>query len=78
MLLVSRVDRLSRKVRQLAQLHRARHVFALEMRRSDSPEAASAALGHSDVSTTMRHYGHWQPDERAIAFEALASAREGA
>jgi integrase len=36
-------------------LHRARHGFALEMRRAASLEAASQALGHSDLSTTMRH-----------------------
>jgi hypothetical protein len=38
-------------------LHRARHWFALEMRRAVSLEAASQALGHADLSTTMRHYG---------------------
>jgi integrase len=58
-------------------LHRARHGFALEMRRAVSLEAASHALGHSDLSTTMRHYGHWADDELAIAFEALVAAREG-
>jgi integrase len=40
-----------------------------------SLEAASAALGHTDLSTTMRHYGHWQPDELAEAFDALAAER---
>jgi integrase len=58
-------------------LHRGRHGFALEVRRAVSLEAASQALGHSDLSTTMRHYGHWADDELAIAFEALAAAREG-
>jgi integrase len=57
-------------------LHRARHGFALEMRRAVSLEAASQALGHSDLSTTMRHYGHWADDELATAFEALAAVRE--
>jgi integrase len=57
-------------------LHRARHGFALEMRRAASLEAASQALGHSDLSTTMRHYGHWADDELAAAFEALALVRE--
>jgi integrase len=33
-------------------LHRARHGFALEMRRAVSLEAASQGLGHSDLSTT--------------------------
>jgi integrase len=57
-------------------LHRARHGFALEMRRAVSLEAAWQALGHSDLSTTMRHYGHWADDELASAFEALAAVRE--
>ena len=39
-------------------LHRAHHGFALEMRRAASLEAASQALGHADLATTMRHYGH--------------------
>jgi len=58
-------------------IHRARHGFALEMRRAVSLEAASRALGHSDLSITMRHYGHWQGDELAAAFETLAATREG-
>src|SRR5262245_59475450 len=57
-------------------LHRARHGFALEMRRAASLEAASQALGHSDLSTAMRHYGHWADDELAAAFDALAAARK--
>jgi integrase len=58
-------------------LHRARHGFALDMRRAVSLEAASQALGHTDLARTMRHYGHWQQDELADAFETLAAAREG-
>jgi site-specific recombinase XerD len=46
-------------------MHRARHGFALEMRQAVSLEAASQALGHADLATTMRHYGHWQDDELA-------------
>lgn len=57
-------------------MHRARHGFALEMRRASSLEAASKALGHSDLSTTMRAYGHWHADELAAAFEAREAARE--
>jgi integrase len=56
-------------------MHRARHGFALEMRRAVSLEAASAALGHTDLSTTMRHYGHWDTDELADAFAKLTAAR---
>ena len=52
-------------------LHRARHGFALDMRRAASLEAASQALGHADLAKTMRHHGH-----RAEAFEPLVAARE--
>ena len=58
-------------------MHRARHGLAFDMRREVSLEAASQALGHADLATTMRHYGHWADDELARAFEALAAAREG-
>ena len=58
-------------------LHRTRHGFALEMRRALSLEAASQALCHAYPATTMRHYGHWQEDELAAAFESLVAAREG-
>jgi integrase len=57
-------------------LDRARHGFALEMRRAVSLEAASQALGHAGLSTTMRHYGHWADEELSSAFEALAAARD--
>jgi integrase len=43
--------------------------------RAASLEAASQALGHADLATTMRHYGHRQDDELALAFEQLAAAR---
>jgi len=56
-------------------MHRARHGFAMEMRRAVSLEAASKALGHSDLSTTMRAYGHYQDDELASAFDALERSR---
>jgi integrase len=46
------------------------------MRGAASLEAASQALGHADLVTTMRHYGHWQDDELALAFEQLAAARK--
>ena len=57
-------------------MHRARHGFALDMRRAVSLEAASQALGHADLATTMRHYGHYQDDELASAFETLSASRE--
>lgn len=38
-------------------MHRARHAFAQELRRVAGVEAASQALGHSDLSTTLGIYG---------------------
>ncbi len=39
-------------------MHRARHSFAVDMRRVGGIDAASHALGHSDLSTTLSTYGH--------------------
>ena len=39
-------------------MHQARHLFAMELRRVAGVEAASQALGHSDLSTTLGIYGH--------------------
>ena len=39
-------------------MHQARHLFATELRRVAGVEAASQALGHSDLSTTLGIYGH--------------------
>jgi integrase len=55
-------------------MHRARHTFAMELRRVAGVEAASQALGHSDLSTTLGIYGQDQRDlERAM--EAFAASR---
>jgi integrase/recombinase XerD len=45
-------------VRSGLNMHRARHTFATELRRVAGVEAASQALGHSDLSTTLGIYGH--------------------
>jgi integrase/recombinase XerC len=39
-------------------MHRARHTFATELRRVAGIDAASQALGHADLSTTLGIYGH--------------------
>lgn len=39
-------------------MHQARHTFAMDLRRVAGVEAASQALGHSDLSTTLGIYGH--------------------
>lgn len=44
-------------------LHEARHLFAMEMRRVAGIDAASHALGHADLSTTLSAYGHWDDSD---------------
>ncbi len=39
-------------------MHRARHGFATKMRRTAGIDAASHALGHSELNTTLSIYGH--------------------
>lgn len=47
-----------RGVTQGLNMHRARHLFALELRRVAGIDAASQALGHANLSTTLGIYGH--------------------
>jgi integrase len=53
-------------------MHRARHSFAREMRRTAGIEAASQALGHADLSRTLNIYGHQDKSDLERAFEAFA------
>jgi integrase len=39
-------------------MHQARHTFAMELRHVAGIDAASHALGHADLSTTLGIYGH--------------------
>jgi integrase len=63
-------------VRAGLNMHRARHTFATELRRVAGVEAASQALGHSDLSTTLGIYGHQDQGDLERAMEAFADARE--
>jgi integrase/recombinase XerD len=53
-------------------MHRARHSFARDLRRAAGVEAASQALGHSDLSTTLGIYGHQDVRDLESAMEAFA------
>lgn len=57
-------------------MHRARHTFAMELRRVAGVEAASQALGHSDLSTTLGIYGHQDGTDLEQAMEKYARWRE--
>lgn len=54
-------------------MHQARHLFAVELRRVAGVEAASHALGHSDLSTTLGIYGHFDMTDLEQAMERYAS-----
>jgi integrase/recombinase XerC len=56
-------------------MHRARHTFATDLRRVAGIDAASHALGHSDLNTTLAIYGHRDASDLECAMEALASSR---
>lgn len=57
-------------------MHRARHTFAMEMRRAAGIDAASQALGHSDLNTTLGIYGHQDSSDLEAAMEKFAVWRE--
>jgi integrase len=63
-------------VRSGLNMHRARHTFATELRRVAGVEAASQALGHTDLSTTLGIYGDQDQRDLERAMEAFANARE--
>jgi len=58
-------------------MHRARHTFATELRRNVGDiGVVQHMLGHSDVSTTERYYGHYDLSDLARAMERFSRARE--
>lgn len=57
-------------------MHRARHTFAMELRRVAGIDAASQALGHSSLSTTLGIYGHMDGSDLERAMEKYAAWRE--
>ncbi len=56
-------------------MHQARHTFAMELRRVAGIDAASHALGHSDLSTTLSIYGHRNDADLERAMEQYAAWR---
>lgn len=54
-------------------MHQARHAFAMELRRVAGVEAASQALGHSDLSTTLGIYGHQDGTDLERAMDRYAA-----
>jgi integrase/recombinase XerC len=58
-------------------MHQARHLFAMEMRRAAGLDIASQMLGHSDVSTTLGIYGHVDEDELRDGMSAYLAWLDG-
>ena len=56
-------------------MHQARHTFAMELRRVAGIDAASHALGHADLSTTLGIYGHRDDSDLEVAMEKYARWR---
>lgn len=54
-------------------MHRARHTFAMELRRVANLESASHALGHADLSTTLGIYGHYDESDLEKAMAAYGA-----
>lgn len=57
-------------------MHQARHTFAMELRRVAGIDAASQALGHSDLSTTLGIYGHQDSSDLEAAMEKYAARKD--
>lgn len=53
-------------------MHQARHLFAVELRRVAGIEASSQALRHSDLSTTLNIYGHQDGSDLEAAMDKYA------
>lgn len=53
-------------------MHQARHTFAMELRRVAGIDAASHALGHADLNTTLGIYGHFDGSDLEQAMETYA------
>ena len=51
-------------------MHQARHTFAMELRRVAGIDAASHALGHADLTTTLSIYGHFDDSDLETAMDA--------
>jgi integrase len=63
-------------VRSGLNMHRARHTFATELRRVAGIDAASHALGHSDLSTTLGIDGHRELGDLERDMEASPGGSE--
>lgn len=57
-------------------MHQARHTFAMELRPVAGIDAASHALGHANLTTTLGIHGHWDGSDLEGAMESYADWME--
>lgn len=59
-------------------MHRARHTFATELRRTEGVDLGDVQhmLGHSDIHTTEAFYGHYDLSDLERAMERFTKGRE--
>jgi integrase len=64
-------------VRKGMNMHRARHTFATDVRRAHGDiGGVQHLLGHSDPSTTIALYGHYDQSDLERAMEAFAKSKD--
>jgi integrase len=61
-----------REITSGLNMHLARHAFATELRRVAGIDAASQALGHADLNTTLGHLRHRDQTDLETAMNAYA------
>lgn len=66
-----------RAVERGMNMHRARHTFATELRRTPGVDLGDVQhiLGHSDIHTTEEYYGHYDLSDLERAMERFAKGR---
>jgi integrase len=74
--LSTRPNRQTRPPRQHETTNSTRDTFATELRRVAGIDAASQALGHADLNTTLSIHGHRNQTDLEVAMEAYARWRE--
>jgi site-specific recombinase XerD len=75
--LLQRAELVERDVERGMNLHRARHTFATELRRTPGVDLGHVQhmLGHTDIHTTEAYYGHYELTDLERAMEQFAKGR---
>lgn len=67
----------ARDVERGMNMHRARHSFATELRRTEGVDLGDVQhmLGHADIHTTEEYYGHYDLTDLERAMDAFTRGR---